>query len=665
MGSATREASAARRVTWVSYAIALASVVGFLCVRAEGLRANVAVSEQLAAAESYLRARPYLEPAPLLEQRVGRATLEQLRADYTERRERRAAPPIPPRIQQREQRELDDLTSLATGRLEGLLPQRFGLRASQGDPASYLTHLAFHGGWLHLVCCLVLLLLLGHFLEGAFGAALFACVVGASALGSAGAFVLQNPGFGEPFIGLTGVTAGLFGAFLVRFGDRRDSVPFPAVLALGAVILLLPGWLGLEWAVARGPQAPTPVAGGWNGSLWALVGGFGAGALATVALRLLAIEGAAGRTDVERGPRRSAASPQLERALQERSAGRAAEAFRLLSAQVQREPEALDACLAFWEVAQDVGKPASAASSILRVLRDAVRRGDSGLAVRHWLELEAAGLDGEAEPALLLRMAPLLRSAGETRSAARAFAAALARSQDGGGAAVASRVAREAREVDAALAARAAWGALGSTEIDLQERQQLEALLADLSPRLPASPQLAAGADHTPVAARSAADASGPSGEDPARRDAIEFEESQRKLALVQALPSEFDREGLRIELADGSKKRVRFDRIEAVAVAAVEGLAPRAVIVVDLVLNWVSLTAETLSVIRLRGDRFDPRTLVPGVPDPADALRAVIERLLDRSGALPLPDLQSARGLPFAAFPSLAAYHRHVLLVD
>jgi hypothetical protein len=88
-------------------------------------------------------------------------------------------------------------------------------------------------------------------------------------------------------------------------------------------------------------------------------------------------------------------------------------------------------------------------------------------------------------------------------------------------------------------------------------------------------------------------------------------------------------------------------------------------VIVVDLVLNWVSLTAETLSVIRLRGDRFDPRTLVPGVPDPADALRAVIERLLDRSGALPLPDLQSARGLPFAAFPSLAAYHRHVLLVD
>ena len=98
---------------------------------------------------------------------------------------------------------------------------------------------------------------------------------------------------------------------------------------------------------------------------------------------------------------------------------------------------------------------------------------------------------------------------------------------------------------------------------------------------------------------------------------------------------------------------------------AAVDGLGMKTVIVLDLVLNWISLTTEPLRVIRLRGDRFDPRRLAPDCAEPLDALRAITRRILDETDAVPLPDLQSVRGMPFAAFPSLGAYQRHVLMVE
>jgi hypothetical protein len=88
-------------------------------------------------------------------------------------------------------------------------------------------------------------------------------------------------------------------------------------------------------------------------------------------------------------------------------------------------------------------------------------------------------------------------------------------------------------------------------------------------------------------------------------------------------------------------------------------------VILVDLILNWMSLADEPLRIIRMRGDRFDPRRLAPEHAAPVDALRAIIERLLRESNATPLPDLQSARGLPFAGFDDLTSYHRGVLMVD
>ena len=180
------------------------------------------------------------------------------------------------------------------------------------------------------------------------------------------------------------------------------------------------------------------------------------------------------------------------------------------------------------------------------------------------------------------------------------------------------------------------------------------------------------GPGFVPVASVSAADLIAPGEDDHSspllpetRPHPMELDERNRGLECIVASPGEFDAVGVRIELEGGRKKRLRFDRIEAIAVAAVDGLGPETVLMVDLLLNWMSLADEPLRLIRFRTDRFDPCDRVEGVDDPFQALRRLVESLLEKADAIPLPDLQSARGRPFAAFQSLAKYQADVLMID
>ncbi|MCZ6784096.1 MAG: rhomboid family intramembrane serine protease [Proteobacteria bacterium] len=137
-----------------------------------------------------------------------------------------------------------------------------------------------------------------------------------------------------------------------------------------------------------------------------------------------------------------------------------------------------------------------------------------------------------------------------------------------------------------------------------------------------------------------------------------------RPLKLLQGVPIDVEEDGLQLEIDGKGKTRIPFERIEALGVAAVEGLGPKPVLIVDLILNWVSLADEPLKVIRLPSDRFDPSRLLPDAPSSIDALRNLLETILEASGATPLPDADGARGRPFAPFASLALYHDQVLMV-
>jgi len=317
-----------------------------------------------------------------------------------------------------------------------------------------------------------------------------------------------------------------------------------------------------------------------------------------------------------------------------------------------------------WQRAKALAPPGAAAEALLRVVRDELERGQIEAAVAHWLSLAAAGLDPHAEPALAIRLALLLRDAGRDEDASAALRAALRQAGGAGGAAVAARVARAAADLDPGLALDAALRALASSELEALDRLDLE--------------RLRAGIERGAALSAPAADPSAPTGEAlasagagaPGMRDRlppepIDLGARTRQLEVALAVPVGLEPGGLRVTLAGSLSRLVRWREIDAIAVGAVEGLGPKPVLVVDLVAGWRADASERLRIVRLRGDRFDPRKLVADVASPVDALRELVDRLLGESGADPLPDLRAARGRPFAGFPDLGAFERDVLLAD
>lgn len=138
-----------------------------------------------------------------------------------------------------------------------------------------------------------------------------------------------------------------------------------------------------------------------------------------------------------------------------------------------------------------------------------------------------------------------------------------------------------------------------------------------------------------------------------------------RKLRLLEASPLSLDDEALKLEVDGRGKTTLPYDRIDGLAVSTVEGLSGRPVLVLDLLMNWISMDGEPLKAIRLRSDRFDPRKLVADSGSAMDALKAFLATLQERSGATPLPDADAVRGNPFARHADLDTYHREVLMVD
>jgi hypothetical protein len=134
-------------------------------------------------------------------------------------------------------------------------------------------------------------------------------------------------------------------------------------------------------------------------------------------------------------------------------------------------------------------------------------------------------------------------------------------------------------------------------------------------------------------------------------------------LKTTEATPLALLDGALRISLEGGRTAQLPLARVDAVALAAVRGLAAKPVLVVDLLLGWRSLAGGELRCVRLRSDRFDPRRLAPA-PDPLSALRALVAQLVAATGAATLHAADPARQDALTPFADLATYEREVLEV-
>ena len=134
-----------------------------------------------------------------------------------------------------------------------------------------------------------------------------------------------------------------------------------------------------------------------------------------------------------------------------------------------------------------------------------------------------------------------------------------------------------------------------------------------------------------------------------------------RQLKALDAVPISMGEDWIEVDAAPRGKSRLPFGRIQTMAMAAVQGLGARPVLVIDFILNGSIGDDEPMKSIRCRSDRFDPRDFESGKADPLSALTAWVRQLQARTNANCLPSRGFLEG-DFARFASLEAYEREVL---
>ncbi len=406
---------------------------------------------------------------------------------------------------------------------------------------------------------------------------------------------------------------------------------------------------------------------------------------------------------------RSLVRPRLMRQAVAASArGNLDAAFALLREEVGERPGNPKSTLLFWGVALACERAAEAAGPMARLVRDEAAAGRVAQALDQWLALIAEVPGAVLDVATLARLVPVLRTRySEARGekaqqpARERLIDALRRCVDpASGAlttAIALRLVEEARGLDADVARRAAEAALASPGLHEAKRARLVELLRALddgrwpeaapapvvpkpTPRAPAPPAVVARSAPQapatlpptpslpapePIAAKPALPAPDPVAAKPAPSAPVERRPAaplfvatpQGALRAVEITPVELADDGLVAwEVAGEQRTRVHYRAIEAIASAEVAGLADTGVIVIDLVLRSTR-PGRPRSSLRMRADAFDPAALFPDRTDAGQALRALLSELLDRSGALPLPDPDSALALRPQRFESLAAF--------
>ncbi len=141
-------------------------------------------------------------------------------------------------------------------------------------------------------------------------------------------------------------------------------------------------------------------------------------------------------------------------------------------------------------------------------------------------------------------------------------------------------------------------------------------------------------------------------------------DQARRKLKVMEGSPTALSDHALALDFRGRRKASIEFKSIQALAVARIGDPDADHELVIDLVVNWSQSKKKVLRLIRLRGDQFDARMVMLGEADSTQALRSLLGEILERSGAVPLPDPDSALGIRIRAFATLADYEREVLHV-
>ncbi|MFN3700523.1 MAG: rhomboid family intramembrane serine protease [Alphaproteobacteria bacterium] len=147
----------------------------------------------------------------------------------------------------------------------GFVPQKyFSGQFGFGSLIAPLSYTFLHGGWMHMIFNLFMLVALGTFFARDFGTKITAMFYVLCGIGGALFYLMVNPFAQNPLIGASGSISGFFGVFLIMMYKRGTFSGFKITHRYGVMPIIV-FWLGLMILIA--------LAGG--GHSWeAHIGGF-------------------------------------------------------------------------------------------------------------------------------------------------------------------------------------------------------------------------------------------------------------------------------------------------------------------------------------------------------------------------------------------------------
>jgi len=644
------EQTSVRRLPWVTFSIMALCLVAFLLTWPTEKDYERQATQRLQETFGYFVEHPYLEMGPRLRSLVEEQLGEEGAAALTEvMREMGAAPPDSERQLREEQETLDRLAAEFFDVFRDSPLQRWGLVPADIRVPTLVTYQFLHSGWLHLLGNLFIFFLAGPFIEDVWGRPLFAAFYVTAGAFSGIMFAVRYPDFGGPLIGASGAIAGVMGAFLIRYWHTKIKFfywffPFVGTFEAAAWIML-PLWFLKELFFAQAMDVAVGGAGG-GVAFWAHVWGFAYGVVIAVAISYFKIEKRFIHPTIENKVT-LVENTGVEKAMELAAGGDLSGGVQALANELRSRPENVDAAMAMWSLCQRQGNPEPAAPHMVRAIRAAARDGDDEFVLTHWEEVFRTVENLRVPAGLAVRIAEISAAANRVETALDTLE--LARSSLDGStpAGVLVRSARLAAALGSPHARALIDAALAHPDVPEEARSEL----GDLRNHLTAS---AAGDDESVA------------------KEPVAEEESPLEVAVparahtaqvMRAVPRGLDGNNLEIEV-EGAVRRMALGQVHALGVGGVAREGRKPVVVVDLLLDSPWGDRETLRIVRLTSDSFDPRRLVGG-DDAMVAFRALLDHILKVSEAVPLPDPDAARGRPFRSYPSFEAYHREVLGVE
>jgi len=159
------------------------------------------------------------------------------------------------------------------------IPLRF-LSDPAGDFITIFTSMFMHGGWLHLGGNMLYLIIFGDNVEDRFGHFKFLIFYLLCGIAAMFAQMAVDPYSNVPNLGASGAIAGVLGAYLVLFPQRRVRVLLVRWIVYMPALIVIGGWILLQLLSSVGTAGAT-----CGVAYMAHIGGFAAGIVLTFIFR--------------------------------------------------------------------------------------------------------------------------------------------------------------------------------------------------------------------------------------------------------------------------------------------------------------------------------------------------------------------------------------------